>query len=79
MNTNSVLYGKYCWIDGLGLSIHCCHMSITVQKHPGEKSQNTYLSVYNNATALAKYILYISLISILPTKDVRFHFQIQSR
>lgn len=38
MNTNSVLYCKYCWIDGLGLSIHCCHMSITVQKHPGEKS-----------------------------------------
>lgn len=27
MNTNSFLYCKYCWIDGLGLSIHCCHIN----------------------------------------------------
>lgn len=36
--------------------------------------KNTYLTVYNNAPALAKYRLYMSLlISILSTKDVEIH------
>lgn len=34
------------------------------QKHPGKKPPNTYLSVHNNATTLAKYILHTSFISI---------------